>query len=53
MDELAAFKNAPRQLLKRENALLKVTDISFLPVDLVFSGQSKADIQTFIVSPAA
>lgn len=29
MDELAAFKNSPRQLLQRENALFKVTDIVF------------------------
>lgn len=29
MDELAAFKNSPRQLLQRENALFKVADIVF------------------------
>lgn len=29
MDELASFKNAPRQLLQRESALLKVADIVF------------------------
>lgn len=29
MDELAAFKNAPKQLLQRENALFKVADIVF------------------------
>jgi protoporphyrinogen oxidase/glycosyltransferase involved in cell wall biosynthesis len=29
MDELSAFKNAPKQLLQRENALLKVADIVF------------------------
>ncbi|TFW09647.1 glycosyltransferase family 1 protein, partial [Oxalobacteraceae bacterium OM1] len=29
MDELAAFKNAPKQLLQRESALLKVADIVF------------------------
>jgi UDP-galactopyranose mutase len=29
MDELAAFRNAPRQLLQRENALLKIADIVF------------------------
>jgi UDP-galactopyranose mutase len=29
MDELAAFKNAPRQLLQREHALLKVADLVF------------------------
>ncbi|WP_019140404.1 FAD-dependent oxidoreductase [Noviherbaspirillum massiliense] len=29
MDELAAFKNAPKQLLQRENAVLKVADIVF------------------------
>src|SRR5687768_683291 len=29
MDELAAFKNAPRQLLQRENGLFKVADIVF------------------------
>lgn len=27
MDELSAFKNAPRQLTQRENALLKIVDI--------------------------
>ncbi|MEA3150109.1 MAG: UDP-galactopyranose mutase, partial [Gammaproteobacteria bacterium] len=29
MDELSAFKNAPRQLLQREHALLKISDIVF------------------------
>lgn len=29
MDELAAFKNPPKQMLQRENALLKVADIIF------------------------
>jgi UDP-galactopyranose mutase len=29
MDELAAFKNAPKQLLQRESALLKTADIVF------------------------
>lgn len=29
MDELSAFRNAPRQLLQRESALLKVADIVF------------------------
>ena len=29
MDELASFKNAPKQLLERENAVLKVADIVF------------------------
>jgi Protoporphyrinogen oxidase len=29
MDELAAFKNPPKQMLQRENALLKVADIVF------------------------
>jgi glycosyltransferase involved in cell wall biosynthesis len=29
MDELAAFKNSPKQLLQRENALFNVTDIVF------------------------
>ncbi|HEV7620021.1 MAG TPA: NAD(P)-binding protein [Burkholderiaceae bacterium] len=29
MDELAAFKNAPKQLLQRENAVLKVADVVF------------------------
>ncbi|MGI9046939.1 MAG: NAD(P)-binding protein [Burkholderiales bacterium] len=29
MDELSAFKNAPRQLLQRETALLKAADIVF------------------------
>lgn len=29
MDELASFKNAPKQLLQRENAVLKVADIVF------------------------
>lgn len=29
MDELASFKNAPKQLLQRESALLKVADIVF------------------------
>jgi UDP-galactopyranose mutase len=29
MDELASFKNAPKQLLQRENALLKMADIVF------------------------
>jgi UDP-galactopyranose mutase len=29
MDELAAFKNSPRQLLQRENALFKKADIVF------------------------
>lgn len=29
MDELAAFKNAPRQLLQRENALFKAADLVF------------------------
>jgi UDP-galactopyranose mutase len=29
MDELAAFKNPPRQLLQRENAVLKLADIVF------------------------
>jgi protoporphyrinogen oxidase/glycosyltransferase involved in cell wall biosynthesis len=29
MDELAAFKNAPKQLLQRENAVLKIADIVF------------------------
>jgi protoporphyrinogen oxidase len=29
MDELAAFKNAPKQLLQRESALLKVADLVF------------------------
>jgi UDP-galactopyranose mutase len=29
MDELAAFKNAPKQLLQRESGLLKVADVVF------------------------
>lgn len=29
MDELSAFRNAPRQLLQRESALLKVADVVF------------------------
>jgi UDP-galactopyranose mutase len=29
MDELAAFRNAPRQLLQRESALLKIADVVF------------------------
>jgi UDP-galactopyranose mutase len=29
MDELAAFKNAPKQLLQRESALLKLADVVF------------------------
>jgi UDP-galactopyranose mutase len=29
MDELAAFRNAPRQLIQRENALLKLADLVF------------------------
>ncbi|HEV2610906.1 MAG TPA: NAD(P)-binding protein [Noviherbaspirillum sp.] len=29
MDELASFKNAPKQLLQRENAVLKTADIVF------------------------
>ena len=29
MDELTAFKNAPRQLVQRENALFKVADLVF------------------------
>lgn len=29
MDELAAFKNPPKQMLQRENALLKVADLVF------------------------
>jgi UDP-galactopyranose mutase len=29
MDELAAFKNSPKQLLQRENALFKVADVVF------------------------
>ena len=29
MDELSHFRNAPRQLLQRENALLKVADVVF------------------------
>jgi UDP-galactopyranose mutase len=29
MDELAAFKNAPRQLIQREHALLKAADVVF------------------------
>jgi UDP-galactopyranose mutase len=29
MDELAAFANAPRQLLQRESALLKIADVVF------------------------
>lgn len=29
MDELASFKNAPKQLLQRENAVLKMADIVF------------------------
>lgn len=29
MDELAAFRNAPRQLLQRESALLKLADVVF------------------------
>jgi protoporphyrinogen oxidase/glycosyltransferase involved in cell wall biosynthesis len=29
MDELSAFKNAPKQLLQRESALLKVADLVF------------------------
>lgn len=29
MDELSAFKNAPKQLVQRENALLKVADMVF------------------------
>lgn len=29
MDELSAFKNAPRQMLQRENALLKLADLVF------------------------
>ena len=29
MDELAAFKNAPRQLVQRENALFKMADLVF------------------------
>jgi protoporphyrinogen oxidase/glycosyltransferase involved in cell wall biosynthesis len=29
MDELSAFRNAPRQLLQRENALMKMADVVF------------------------
>jgi UDP-galactopyranose mutase len=29
MDELAAFKNAPKQILQRENAVLKLADVVF------------------------
>jgi glycosyltransferase involved in cell wall biosynthesis len=29
MDELAAFRNAPKQLLQRENALLNIADLCF------------------------
>jgi protoporphyrinogen oxidase/glycosyltransferase involved in cell wall biosynthesis len=29
MDELAAFKNPPKQMLQRENALLKISDLVF------------------------
>ena len=29
MDELSAFRNAPRQLLQRESALLKIADVVF------------------------
>ncbi len=29
LDELSAFKNAPRQLLQRESALLKIADVVF------------------------
>jgi protoporphyrinogen oxidase/glycosyltransferase involved in cell wall biosynthesis len=29
MDELSAFKNAPKQMLQRENALLKLADLVF------------------------
>lgn len=41
MDELAAFKNAPKQLLQRENAVLKVADIVFTGGPSLY--QSKKD----------
>jgi glycosyltransferase involved in cell wall biosynthesis len=41
MDELAAFKNAPKQLLQRENALLNIADLVFTGGPSLY--QSKRD----------
>jgi glycosyltransferase involved in cell wall biosynthesis len=41
MDELAAFKNAPKQLLQRENALLNIADLCFTGGPSLY--QSKRD----------
>ncbi|MFO1434604.1 MAG: glycosyltransferase [Candidatus Competibacteraceae bacterium] len=39
MDELAAFKNAPRQLLQRESALLKMADLVFTGGPSLYRGK--------------
>ena len=52
MDELSAFKNAPKQLLQREGALLKTAVLS-LQVVLVFTRQSATAIRTCTVFQVA
>ncbi|MBE7942253.1 MULTISPECIES: glycosyltransferase [Ramlibacter] len=39
MDELSAFKNAPRQLLQRENALFKLADLVFTGGRSIFNAK--------------
>lgn len=39
MDELSAFRNAPRQLLQRENALFKIADLVFTGGRSIFNAK--------------
>jgi glycosyltransferase involved in cell wall biosynthesis len=39
MDELSAFKNAPRQLIQRENALFKMADLVFTGGRSIFNAK--------------
>ncbi|HSV35532.1 MAG TPA: glycosyltransferase [Ramlibacter sp.] len=49
MDELAAFKNAPRQLVQRENALFKMADLVFTGGRSIYNAKKgrHADVHCF------
>jgi len=47
MDELAAFKNSPKQLLQRETALLKVADLVFTGGPSLYEAKRKRHPRTY------
>lgn len=50
MDELSAFKNAPKQLLQRESALLKVADVVFTGGPSLFRAKRQRHEQVYCFS---